>query len=63
MKNLRFFLIAALVITAITATALWRSTSAAGSRPSASGHGTILLQDTDGKTVTHHRSPIGFYRE
>ena len=51
MKNLRFFLFAGLVITVIAGTALLRTTSAAGSRPSASGHGTVLLQDTEGKTV------------
>src|SRR4029453_18329604 len=33
------------------ATAVLRTTTAAGTGPSASGHGTILLQDTDGRTV------------
>ena len=51
MKRTRFFLLAGLIITAIAATAMLRSTLAAAPKTSASGHGTILLQDTDGKTV------------
>src|SRR6185369_829503 len=51
MKQIKIFGFAALLISVLAGTALLRSTSAAASRPSASGHGTILLQDTDGKTV------------
>src|SRR5262245_44429928 len=51
MKHLRLIFFAVLLITAITATALLRSTSAPVAGPSASGHGTVLLQDTDGRTV------------
>ena len=51
MKHLKMFVLAGLLITAIAATTLLRSTSAAAIRPSASGHGTILLQDTEGRTV------------
>ena len=51
MKHIKIFGFAALLISVLAGTALLRSTSAAASRPSASGHGTILLQDTDGKTV------------
>jgi hypothetical protein len=50
MKGAKVFLFAGLLITAIAATSILRSTSAAAG-PSASGHGTVLLQDTDGKTV------------
>lgn len=51
MKATKLFLFAGLLIAAIAATSmLLRSTSAAAG-PSASGHGTVLLQDTDGKTV------------
>jgi hypothetical protein len=52
MKRSKIFLSAGLLITALAATTIMlRSTSAAGVGPSASGHGTILLQNTDGKTV------------
>lgn len=51
MKHIKIFGFAALLISALAGTALLRSTSAAASRPSASGHGTVLLQNTDGKTV------------
>jgi hypothetical protein len=51
MKHIKIFGFAALLISVLAGTALLRSTSAAASRPSASGHGTVLLQDTDGKTV------------
>ena len=51
MKLTKTFLLAGLLITAMAATTLLRRTSAAAARPSASGHGTVLLQDTDGKTV------------
>jgi hypothetical protein len=51
MKRSKMFLFAGLLITAMAATTILRSASAAASRPSASGHGTILLQDTEGRTV------------
>ena len=52
MKHSKLFLSAGLLITAMAATTtMLRSTSAAALGPSASGHGTILLQDTNGKTV------------
>jgi hypothetical protein len=51
MKHIKIFGFAGLLISVLAGTALLRSTSAAASRPSASGHGTVLLQDTDGKTV------------
>ena len=51
MKRTKTFLFAGLLITALGATFMLRSTSAAAARPSASGHGTILLQNTEGKTV------------
>ena len=52
MKRSKMFLFAGLLITAMAATTtLLRSTSAAAPQPSASGHGTILLQDTEGRTV------------
>ena len=51
MKLSKTFLFAGLLITAMAATTMLRSTSAAAPGPSASGHGTILLQDTEGKTV------------
>ena len=51
MKRSKIFLVAGLLITALAATTILRSTSAAAPGPSASGHGTILLQNTEGKTV------------
>lgn len=51
MKRTKLFLLAGLLITALAATFMLRSTSAAAAKPSASGHGTILLQDTEGRTV------------
>jgi hypothetical protein len=51
MKRSKIFLLAGLLITALAATFMLRSTSAAAAKPSASGHGTILLQNTEGKTV------------
>jgi len=51
MKRSKIFLLAGLLITALAATFMLRSTSAAAAKPSASGHGTILLQDTEGNTV------------
>ncbi len=51
MKPMKMFLFAALFIAAMATTTLLLRTSIAATRPSASGHGTILLQDTEGKTV------------
>ena len=52
MKRSQMFLSAGLLITALAATTVMlQSALAAAPGPSASGHGTILLQDTDGKTV------------
>ena len=51
MKRIKMFLFAGLLIAALAATAMLRSTSAAAPGPSFSGHGTILLQNTEGKTV------------
>ena len=48
----KMFLFAGLLITAMaTATIMLRTTSAAAPGPSVSGHGTILLEDTEGRTV------------
>ncbi|HET6851406.1 MAG TPA: hypothetical protein VFH46_03730 [Pyrinomonadaceae bacterium] len=51
MKRINVFLFAGLLITALAATAVLWPTLAAAPGPSASGHGTILLQNTKGKTV------------
>ena len=51
MKRIKMFLFAGLLITALAATSILRHTSAAALGPSASGHGTILLENTEGKTV------------
>ena len=51
MKKFKLFLILGSLITVLIATTVLRSTFAAAPGPSASGHGTILLQDVDGKTV------------
>jgi hypothetical protein len=51
MKLIKVFVFAGLLIAALAVTSKLRSISAAAGQPSASGHGTILLQDTDGKTV------------
>jgi hypothetical protein len=52
MNRSKLFLFAGLLITALVGTTIMlRSTSAAAAKPSASGHGTILLQNTEGKTV------------
>jgi hypothetical protein len=51
MKRIKMFVFAGLLITAMAATAMLWPTSAAAPKPSASGHGTILLQDTEGRTV------------
>ena len=52
MKRSNMFLFAGLLITAMAATTtMLRPASAAALGPSASGHGTILLPDTDGRTV------------
>lgn len=47
----KVYLLAGLLIAILAATTLLRSTSAAAPKPSVSGHGTILLQDTEGRTV------------
>jgi hypothetical protein len=48
----KVFLLAGLLIVALAATTIvLRSTSAAAAKRSANGHGTVLLQDTDGRTV------------
>ena len=53
MKRRKMFLFAGLLITAMAATTIimLRTASAAVAGSSASGHGTILLQDTEGRTV------------
>lgn len=51
MKPIKTFLFAGLLITATTAFTMLLPTSAASPRPAASGHGTVLLQDTEGRTV------------
>jgi hypothetical protein len=51
MKHFQIFGFAGLLIAALAGTTLLLSTSTAAPRPSASGHGTVLLQNTDGKTV------------
>lgn len=51
MSHIKLFVFAGLLIAVLAGTTiLLRSTAAAG-RPSASGHGTVLLQNTEGKTV------------
>src|SRR5215213_3932294 len=60
MKRSKIFLFAGLLITALAGTTIvLRSTSAAAPGPSASGHGTILLQNTEGKTVRRQFSLRG----
>ena len=53
MKRRKMFIFAGLLITAMAATTIimLRTASAVAPGPSASGHGTILLQDTEGRTV------------
>lgn len=52
MKRSKIFLFAGLLIAAMAGTTVvLRSTFAAAAGPSASGHGTVLLQNTAGKTV------------
>ena len=52
MKRSKFFLLAGLLIAAMAGTTVvLRSTFAAAAGPSASGHGTVLLQNSKGKTV------------
>jgi len=51
MKPTKMFLFAGLLIAAFAATAMLRTTSAAAPAPAASGHGTVLLQNTEGRTV------------
>ena len=51
MKHIKILGLAGLLISALAGTAMLRSSSAAAPRSSANGHGTLLLQNTDGKTV------------
>ncbi len=51
MKHLKMFGFAGLLISVLAGTTMLLSTSAAAPKPSASGHGTVLLQNTEGKTV------------
>ena len=51
MKHIRVFGFAMLLIAALAVTTVLRLTSAAAARPAVSGHGTVLLQNTEGKTV------------
>ena len=52
MKHIKIYGLTGLLIAALAGTTLLlRTTSAAAARPSASGHGTVLLQNTDGRTV------------
>src|SRR6185369_10192298 len=52
MKRSKLLLLAGLLITAMAGTIIvLRSALAAAAGPSASGHGTVLLQNTKGKTV------------
>ena len=53
MKRSKMFLLVGLLITAMAATItmLGPASAAAPALPSASGHGTVLLQDTEGRTV------------
>jgi hypothetical protein len=52
MKRSKLLLLAGLLITAMAGTTIvLRSALAAAAGPSASGHGTVLLQNTKGKTV------------
>ena len=51
MRPTRIFLFAGLVIAALAATAMLRTTFAVGAGPAASGHGTVLLQTSEGKIV------------
>jgi hypothetical protein len=51
MRPSKIFLLAGLLITASAAAAVLWPTLAAAPGPSASGHGTVLLQDTKGRTV------------
>lgn len=50
MKNIKVFGLAGLLISVLAGTAMLWPTSAAGG-PAVSGHGTVLLQNTKGKTV------------
>ena len=51
MKHIKVFGFAGFLITTLAITTMLRLTSAAAPGPSASGHGTILLEDADGRTV------------
>ena len=50
-KKLVLALFSVLFVIALALCGLVRTTSAVAPRPSASGHGTVLLQNTEGKTV------------
>jgi hypothetical protein len=53
----KMLLLAGLLIAALAViTTLLRPASAAAPKPSVSGHGTVLLQDTDGRTVRRQLS-------
>ena len=51
MKPIKVFLFAGLLISVLAGTTMLWSTFAAAPGPSVSGHGTVLLQDTEGRTV------------
>ena len=51
MKHIKVFGFAGLLITAVAVTTMLQLASAAAPGPAASGHGTVLLQDTEGRTV------------
>ena len=51
MNLIKMFVLAGLLISALAVTTVLRSTWAAAPLPSASGHGTVLLQNTEGRTV------------
>ena len=50
-KKLVLALLSIMFVIALALTGLVQSTSAVAARPSSTGHGTILLQNTEGKTV------------
>jgi hypothetical protein len=50
-KKLTISVLSVLFVLAVAFSGFLRSAAAPPPRPSASGHGTILLQDTDGRTV------------
>ena len=51
MKHIKVFGVAGLLITVVALTTMLRLATAAAPGPAASGHGTVLLQDTEGRTV------------